>query len=377
MLRNNNLAYIILTIVMSIPLGLYIKNYNKIINNSKFQYKSQIPLLKLILSGIFVIIGCMGFIFRFPWYIDLFKYIAIQYSILFSYSANMWILNQQYHDMRKDFIFWITNIFQFISILAGFYSHNNLGLIISEESFIKTPLYYIHYLFALLSYTIVIPFILFYTHKSIVQSKNIIYKARRSIVFVSYISCLFGSSLMMISLILSIMFDDKYIHIINTIYLPTIPLYGIIPFANMIPESFISRIINPIIKFQKRKSEKQYHAITQLHAIITAIVPNVRMNNIPTGYQRKLIEIGDARDLIMSQTVAQSQHSAATEAALFLHLFQQRTQILTAGTYPVPLLDDAHQHFIVVGTHLLPANTLYHQPKELLDDTESSQHSGV
>ena len=128
------------------------------------------------------------------------------------------------------------------------------------------------------------------------------------------------------------------------------------------PSACISALSIPLIRSKERHEAEQQALLAYLHQRITQIVPSVRLPVPPTlSAVRSIVEIGDARDIILSHVHPHARDAACEAQYLASHLYHQR-QITELGPFtPPPIMGDAKAYYVLVA--------------QQLQDLEGSPHS--
>lgn len=328
------------------------------------------PILKLIVSGILVIMSFLGFIIApAPLWLALLRFVALLYALLFSYSANIWIVTGYHHHLTTSKIFLVMTGSALIIIISAYLSRENLGLIFQNEDFKPTLVYYVHYYLvcATLLFMYVLIIRLFWI--SLRQSKDLTYIVRRTLGLTTYTAAALCVMVSTINLTLSVFYGDMYRHQLNRIFYMIVPVLGLMPIINIVPQPVLAKIVQPLEHILVKRRERQQALLRHLHGTMVKIVPGVQLQNEALRDLHMLIEISDARQMIWSQTQRTKPIAAKDEAQHLFTLCKHDVVIIGPGRYlpPPTRCQNIMQHNVAVAKHLkqlessLPSNPMLKQ----------------
>lgn len=328
-------GWILLALLILISLLFYARRARTIYHES--QRLETPPILKLIMSGILLIICFIGFIISpVPVWLALLRLVALLYALLLSYSANMWIVSGYHHHLATSKIFLVMTSSALIIIISGYLSRDNLGLIFQNEDFKPTLVYYVHYYLvcATLLFMYVLIIRLFWI--SLRQSKDLTYIVRRTLGLTTYTAAGLCVTVSTINLTLSVFYGDTYRQQLNRIFYMIVPVLGLMPVINIVPQPFLAIIVRPLGSILATRRERQQALLRHLHATMVKIVPGVQLQNEELRNLHMLIEISDARQMIWSHTQRTQPISPKDEAQHLLVLLKHNVVIVGPGKYLPP-----------------------------------------
>jgi hypothetical protein len=318
-------------------------------------YEQVVPMHKLVISGVLIMTSAFGFaIHSAPFWAHCVRVAALYYGLLLSYSANRWLLTGTRHILTRSKSFFVTSLYMAAIIITGYISRANLALILTNESFERTQLYYLHYGLVTFGLLVLYTLITLVIWKSILMSSDLTYVVRRFVMLLSFVLAACCVALVSINLALSVSYGDTYRSFINQIFFCMLPIIGIMPAINVIPDRWIVNWTRPIAHYRDRRQQGEQQLLSYLHSKMVQIVPRVQLHNAELRHLRLDIEIGDARELMWSH-VDRARCITPKDEAEYIHsLLDAQRVITTSGRYFPPSIrhNNIREHNLAVAKYL-------------------------
>jgi hypothetical protein len=322
----------------------------------RMQISEQVlPMHKLVISGVLVMTSAFGFtIHPAPFWVHCMRVAALYYGLLLSYSANRWLLTGTPHMLTRSKSLFVTSLCMAAIIITGYISHDNLVLILTNESFERTTLYYLHYGLVASGLLVLYMCITWVIWKSILMSSDLTYIVRRFIMLLSFVLAACCAALVSINLALSVSYGDMYRSFINQIFFCMLPVIGVMPAINVVPDRWIVKLTRPLAQHRDLRQQGEQELLSYLHSKMVQIVPRVQLHNAELRHLRLDIEIGDARELMWSHVDRTISITPKDEAEYIHSLLDAQQVITTPGKHTPPSIRhmNIRKHNLAVAKYL-------------------------
>jgi len=191
--------------------------------------------------------------------------------------------------------------------------------------------------------------------KDLRRHTNVIYAIRRSMCILGFLVNILGLLLLEGGLLLSLFVKGSYGLVINSLYLWSLLLMGILVAGSyMLPDRFFTTALHPIYQYLIGRQKQQQELLSSLHQMMIQIVPGVQFDFEGLRDQRAPIEISAAREIIWSHEGRAKPITPKEEAKHLLSLVCKGTPLTELGDYsPAPLSSPTTaKHNIAVAQHL-------------------------
>lgn len=195
-----------------------------------------------------------------------------------------------------------------------------------------------------------------------------LHRCRTSIVALGYLIGIAICVVGMLNTVISVVFDNPYR---ITVYSITqqfgVPLvFFLLALGCIPPFSFYRKLIWPIEYIHLRQQRRQQLFMNYLHRTMIEIAPIVHLNYTHLDDRDKLIEIIDAREVILSWVPNGDSITPDEEARILFRFLGSQQVISTAGTYLHPPMADDRiiKHSIAVAQKLIGFQKMRHSDFE-------------
>ncbi len=347
------LSWTILGVLLAVALLFYL--YRAYVIYRRGTRTHTPPIWKLVVSGVLIVITAVGYaVHQPPLWVHLIRITTLPAALILSYSANCWMLTNHHHQIHRDRSCRLTTLLVLLAIALGFVTWDNIGLITTTEVFEATPSYYAHYGFVVAAILLPCVLLVRVVWQSLWQSRELTYRFRRLVVLVTFLGATFVTLIATVNLVLSMMYGETYRPMLNHVHQRILPLLGIMPLINAMPQALLKRMVDPLQQYHLARERQEQEVIGILHQHMIAIVPQVQLLSVPVHPVRREIEIGDARDVIWSYLPLQRALTPAEEAEHLLDLHQNHIVLTQPGPHQPPAIAPArmHVHNLRVGRQL-------------------------
>ncbi len=346
-------SWTILGVLVSVALLFYL--YRAYVIYRRSIVTSVPPIWKLVVSGVLIVVTAVGYATpQAPLWLHLIRITTLPAALILSYSANCWLLTNQPHHIQHDAACRLIALLVLVAVVLGILTRDNLGLITTTEEFEPTLTYYAHY--GVVVATLVIPCVLLVqvVWRSLGQSHDLTYRLRRQVTLLTFIGALVSMLIVAANLVLSMIYGDTYRPMLNRVHQRIIPLLGIMPLINAMPQVLLKPVVLPLQRYHCVRERRKQALLHILHEHMIAIVPHVQLPDVPGNPVRMEIEIGDARDVIWSYLNQARPLTPAEEAAHLLRLRSEHQVLSQPGPFQPPLMAPGtiHTHNLEVARRL-------------------------
>jgi uncharacterized membrane protein len=280
--------------------------------------------------------------------------VATHQSFLIYYLNCEQIIREEISNFLKRKLYIIVTLISVFIVVIEYFRRGNLGWFVDNDIYHPTFVYYASQIlfYAVMLYVGICGIKIQY--QSLLNSKPLVYLVRNTLGVLIFLLVLISAMIAEINLCLSIFYGDMYRYTLNEIYQGLKPLFGIVILLAAAPSPILARIFAPIKNyFIKRRYRQEAVLIGYLHEKLTRVVPIRRTLDQKEHSIRRIVEIGDARDILWSHTCHQDPITAMQEAQLLFSLGQKYTTIKGHGEYSTPVIQgDVTQHNLMVARYL-------------------------
>ena len=279
--------------------------------------------------------------------------ITTHQSLLMVYSGIIQITQNEERPFysRKSYVF--VTALSILNIIIEYFRRDNLGSYIDDEVYRPDIIYFSSYI---LFYLIWLSLCIMITNQCrylIKQSAALVYQTRATISLIAFAFASLSAVLIEINITLSITSGDAYRASLNEVYHMLKPPIGLMFLICSLPSQLLSKLLSPIRYIRTIQHEHQKALMSYLHQKIIQIAPTVHLPLTNITELDMEIEIGDARELIWSNTPHSNPITAKEEARALFTLLQHKTILDEPGEHPIPVTKyDAIKHNLMVAKHL-------------------------
>ncbi len=325
-----------------------------------YRYRAHIA------CSIFVNVGislCLGMLVNIglaipssPWQLYLLELCCMHYCLMFIYFFSDQLLNDKLtFSIVAQPLFYITTILVVITAILGYFNHDYLQAVISNEPFIphwKYSLFYIFYYGVQIYLGLLIAPLYWKRLRWGTEPTHFI---RYTLAFMSLFLSTFSNLLAELDFLLT-MFRGPGLHSLLKYTNSEIRILTIIIFLSSVslPQSWLVLLVKPLKHLHTLQKKQQAVLLNYLHAKMIQIVPTVHLHYEALHDIRIPIEISDARQIIWSWTPLAKKISPRIEAQHLLSLLQQQVVITCPGIHQQPMMC----HYNIIRYNLAVAKHL-------------------
>lgn len=297
---------------------------------------------------------------------------AILQALVFAYFSFDQLLNSKgYRPVWRSRLCWGAVLASGLLAFINYFQQDNLGSFGDGEFFRPTLLFYTSYMlnYAVMSYVLICILRLYV--ENLRQYIEFTYFIRRLICMVGIlILAICCSVLMETNLALSIFYGDTYRATLNQIYYAGWALSLLtLCFGLITPQAVFQRLFGPLERFSAERQRESW--LSYLHERMMSITPHVQLQNEQLRPYRRLIEIGDARQVMWSHIPHhKDQVQPREEAECIFDLLRSQTVLVEPAALPTPAPSQANivKYYVAIAKHLrkLEAGQATRQPRTVL-----------
>lgn len=280
--------------------------------------------------------------------------LAVLVGLLVSYTCIDQVLNSvpRVQPLRKDPFF--IGVGSWIILQIPFsYVRGDVGLLFLDEPFQASWLNYVTHLSYFITLIILEAPIAYMFFRRGWNTANLTYSTRCFLGMLAFLFGIVSALSMILSLQVVFLLGEPYRASFNVFFHLTGVLAISFLLISIAPERVIRLINLPMTQHRKQRMQQEHTAIAYLHNYMIRVVPQVHLP-ITAALRdvRQLTEIGDARDLILSQVSVQPPN--ARDEAHYLYLRSSTNHALhQTGPYtPKPIIGDVKAYYLAVARHL-------------------------
>ena len=262
------------------------------------------------------------------------------------------VLNAQHHCLPRDPFF--IGFALFIGLQALMASvRGDAGILFLDEPFQPTAGNYVAHVFYFLTMMVLAARIAAIFFQAGKRSTDSAYQLRCFLGMGGYVLGTWNFGIALISLQILYMVGDQYRTFFTLVFNYGSVLVLFLVLLGIAPSACIKVLSLPLMHYKERLTARRQAYLAYLHQRITQLTPGVRLP-VPASLQatRYSIEIGDARDLILSHHPPHPLN-AAREAQYFANHLHRQDQITELGPFtPAPIRRDVNAYYVLVAQQL-------------------------